>query len=471
MKRKTYKYGFAALIAMAALGLAAYSLLFEGHREAEPQKINRYENSINVRDVGAKGDGKTDDTAAIQQAIDSAVKSNLIVYMPNGTYIVDPQTPLIIPSGTKLYGDGVETVIKGKPGAFGWDLLRIKGKGIKVRNIGLDGSNAVNRVVVIQAGSNDVMIANAFITNASQSDDTSSPYYSQMVAGIVVYGETDLISIADSEVSNISAKHPTSGTYIAHGIHVTTTWKAQETAPKQVVITGNYIHDVGPADNSDCIYYEDPNRKTDQAVATGSIIRDNRFAKCAKRAIQIYADGVTIEGNQITNGYLNNNYYIGSGKTGQLAPDMYAGISINADDAVVRNNMLSGTGSYYAALEIGVYEPISHITVAGNKVTMGVGSNINDTTAIRIGNVNGFSITDNTLSHGAKGIWTWLSASNGVITGNAITMPEGGGIDLSTYLNEYFQTKITCQDNTIDAYLYLVHSTQNNKEMKLVRNG
>ena len=45
---------------------------------------------INIRDFGAKGDGKTDDTAAIQHAIRSIRKTKWtrVIYFPNGTYII-----------------------------------------------------------------------------------------------------------------------------------------------------------------------------------------------------------------------------------------------------------------------------------------------------------------------------------------------------------------------------------------------
>ena len=53
----------------------------------------RFPNSAHVVDVTkapytAKGDGKTDDTAAIQQALDDVMGRHLILYFPNGTYLV-----------------------------------------------------------------------------------------------------------------------------------------------------------------------------------------------------------------------------------------------------------------------------------------------------------------------------------------------------------------------------------------------
>lgn len=62
----------------------------------------------NVRtDFGAKGDGATDDTAAIQAALD-AVPVGGVVYFPNGVYEIS--APLVVKTaGTKLLGDKAST--------------------------------------------------------------------------------------------------------------------------------------------------------------------------------------------------------------------------------------------------------------------------------------------------------------------------------------------------------------------------
>ncbi|KAJ4361597.1 hypothetical protein N0V95_001758 [Ascochyta clinopodiicola] len=56
---------------------------------------------INVKDHGAKGDGKTDDTSAIKTALALATTSNLI-YFPAGSYIIT--TTVVISPNTRITG-------------------------------------------------------------------------------------------------------------------------------------------------------------------------------------------------------------------------------------------------------------------------------------------------------------------------------------------------------------------------------
>jgi len=72
---------------------------------------------VNVKDFGATGDGSTDDTAAIQAAIDEAAGGG--VFVPNGTYIVSNIGKLNA-AGLVLIGESqYNTVFKAKSGMTG----------------------------------------------------------------------------------------------------------------------------------------------------------------------------------------------------------------------------------------------------------------------------------------------------------------------------------------------------------------
>src|SRR5438067_4302921 len=64
-----------------------------------------------VRALGAKGDGKTNDTVAIQQAIDRCAQVRGVVRVPAGTYLSHPltlkiHTHLALEKGATLLGSG-----------------------------------------------------------------------------------------------------------------------------------------------------------------------------------------------------------------------------------------------------------------------------------------------------------------------------------------------------------------------------
>ncbi len=75
---------------------------------------------LNVKDFGAKGDGTTDDTAAIQKAINNLPNHisgayGGIVFLPTGIYIISAD--LTLPNGVRLKGEGPSaTLLRAKAG-------------------------------------------------------------------------------------------------------------------------------------------------------------------------------------------------------------------------------------------------------------------------------------------------------------------------------------------------------------------
>ena len=62
-------------------------------------------NYISIVEFGAVSDGKTDNTAAIQKALDAAASSGMAVYIPAGTF---RHTGVLKANGVDIFGDGRE---------------------------------------------------------------------------------------------------------------------------------------------------------------------------------------------------------------------------------------------------------------------------------------------------------------------------------------------------------------------------
>ena len=137
-----------AVVGLAGTVVAAQTLPSEASVE-EPIPLDWF----NVKDHGAKGDGSTDDTAAVQEAITAASKAGGTVYFPAGKYKVVPtaDSPAlsVTSDGVRLVGAGAQasTLVKGANGI----LLRISGaptdsKGVEhvhycaVENLGFNGN-------------------------------------------------------------------------------------------------------------------------------------------------------------------------------------------------------------------------------------------------------------------------------------------------------------------------------------------
>lgn len=225
---------------------------------------------FNVKDYGATGNGTSDDTAAIQAAINAAQPANGIVLLPAGTYIVS--TPLSVTSPIGVIGQGVvATTIKASVSMSEVVSFTPGGAGGFFRDLTVDGNGfstyAINQSIAtetsvpteylrVQAyGATSYQFVNDkcedvtyidCIVPGNESSPTSTPYAMLVtvpngainIFGGQFFGECSLqyqlITIVGAVVGPIVVSNPTAD--------VNTVLK----------LDGCYIYDGGP-NSSNCI--------------------------------------------------------------------------------------------------------------------------------------------------------------------------------------------------------------------------
>ena len=89
-----------AAIAMGVLGPVAAASTYGAEQSSSPSATPG--NQVNARQPGAKGDGSTDDTKALQAALEAAKANGPICYLPPGLYRLNGA--LTVPAGVTLCG-------------------------------------------------------------------------------------------------------------------------------------------------------------------------------------------------------------------------------------------------------------------------------------------------------------------------------------------------------------------------------
>jgi hypothetical protein len=99
---------------------------------------------LNVKTTfGAKGDGVTDDTAALQAALNSIAQSHYVLWIPNGSYLISKPLTITSVSNLTILGEDPRTTTIVWGGPQGGTMLTLDGcNGINIGRLTLDGQSS-----------------------------------------------------------------------------------------------------------------------------------------------------------------------------------------------------------------------------------------------------------------------------------------------------------------------------------------
>jgi polygalacturonase len=347
--------------------------------------------TINVKDFGAKGDGRTNDTTAIKKALYSGKGKS--VYFPEGTYLITES--LTVKEKTTVYGS--KAVIKAD--GPGDSMLRIYGSGISIHDLTIDGSRTFLRGMTVMNGTSDFRAGKLTLLHFSQPDHpklSASVPIAVRVEGGVKDALFDQLTIRD-----VYAKNKTTNSgwdhLVARGILISPALSSQP-ASKNITIQHSHLSEIGPKDDGDGIVVQ--GFKED----VGVVIKNNTFEKNHKRAVKIQSPGAVIADNHIRNSFYQNNFYDTYKETNEY--DMWSAISVYSDRVEITGNTIDGIGRFSAAIDIAGG---NDVTVTGNTVANREAAPSSDVIRINKGydgtrTFNNISIQDNALKNGRYGI-------------------------------------------------------------------
>ncbi|HJP95969.1 MAG TPA: right-handed parallel beta-helix repeat-containing protein [Candidatus Saccharimonadales bacterium] len=451
---------------------------------------------LNVKDYGAKGDGTTDDSAAITATLQAAqAAGGGTVFFPTGTYITSTEQD--VPSNTTVLGEGLGSIIKRRTGSASYlvNLLRVQSKQhVRITNLQLDGQkqDIIDNFNTEATTSGQYTRCNGVAiigTTAQPSDDIT---VDNCWVHDVFYGGIDIdtstnIRILSNRVTNcrdngiFGRPHNTGVTVVGNVVSGSIYSGIQFIQSDYVTISGNLAYACGPAPSTEgdsigfegCRWSSIANNviwasssqgiKVDYTVEGGAVAWD-------KAIHYLPTDSVTVSGttyyctkSNINQTPPNATYWSTSGAYQQrsqhvsvtgnvvnginpLDTNSIEGVGIfvlRADDVNVQSNTV--TNCYYG---ISVGE-VTAMAIRSNKVSYNasVGIRLFDATAS-----DGMFVESNDVLHnGGNGIDAVPSA---VIAGNFCGANNGEGVRISgTGTVAYVVTNNTVVDNTDNGIL------------------
>ena len=324
---------------------------------------DRFADVVNVKDFGAVGDGITDDTVAIQAAIDSVGKT---VFLPSGTYLI--KNTLVISKVIELEGTPTSTLLyKGANGecikvAAGVDTQNVLLYNFVIEDGGLDRVNTwtINLTQMSASKIMNVRLAPSLDYRESYSSLDASGIRS-LKFGIIFQNNSYANFLENCVLSKSKVSVNAADNHIINNI----IWSNERDYSiilnaASTLIGGNQLvpgelygvySDAGDITHTQIINnYFDGNTRLQSVIPTGdaihftgnlrrSMIGQNRFFIIAKTAIVV---GGTLKSSTISTNFFSN------GDSADLGnPDIHlnnASGSTLTDNTFYRDNLAAKTG-------------------------------------------------------------------------------------------------------------------------------
>jgi len=379
----------------AATGSNLIGFLQQGTGAVSTTVQTKLRESISVKDFGAVGDGTTNDTTAIQNALTAAAGKSL--YIPAGTYLCNQ---IVVSSGTFVYGDSPSTTIIKAANTLGSSAPLFRNytqnsapnvytdTGISIENIRFDGNNLGTRTAPLL---DFVKVQHLKITNCQI---YNVQYIGAALSGCL-YTTVFNSSFALCGNQTVSAEGGPAlfiGNSFADGtpsydVNVTNcnfignNWAGIYATADRTIISGNYFQGNKESGifltGNVCVitgnWISDVTRKYisasgieaggDQLTITGNFIA-NVQADCISLTDTQFA---TVTGNSLINPRGDASYYAQGSCIGFNTLTASPGNTRNV--LIVGNNMASPSNNAYAAVRFyGTTSPPEYITVSDNQM-------------------------------------------------------------------------------------------------------
>lgn len=339
--------------------------------------------AANARDFGAVGDGTTDDTAAIQAALDSAADR---VFIPAGTYKIT--AALTAPSGVEVYGEGAQSILKLFANS---NVVLIDGaSNVYLHDFAIDGNSATytsasNNAVFIEwrvtAGAN-VRLGKLYIHDIGGAG----------VLGLAAVGTPSSgVQIEECRVENTGAHGIILQDYISDVSICNNTVKASGLgfADRPGITASRYGKNVVVSNNI-CV-------GSASALGTsvhGISIDGTENATCIGNIVSGWK-GYGIEVGFVTNGTFQGNSITACTRASIALSGVQSTASRNINVSVLGNVCNSGSGEGVYAFVTGGTGTVFHenIVVSGNVVNGSTASS-----GIQMGFVNRLTISNNSVN-------------------------------------------------------------------------